>query len=279
VLQRGCQRYRLLRCSALQCVAVCYSVLQCFAICCSELQRLQCVADKPATTSPAMLQRVVVCCSVLQCVAVCYSVLQCVAVHYNVLQYMDILRYIAVSCSVLQRVAVCCSMLQHVAVCFSMLQFVAERPAEDSPTTTHTRTQRINTSAFNFGYTSVYRYFLVYVLVSLCGGLYAAVCCSAILKIHHSIFVGGKYVCYSVLQCVAVCCSVLQCVAVCCSAILKIHHSIFVGGKYACKRVVCISRSLTRLFCLYVSPFSLNIGLFCRSTSLTVFCISLYLVV
>jgi len=44
-----------MRCSALQCVAVCCSVLQCVA---------QCVA---------------VCCSVLQCVAVCCSVLQCVA--------------------------------------------------------------------------------------------------------------------------------------------------------------------------------------------------------
>ena len=43
------------RCSVLQCVAVCCSVLQCVAVCCSVLQ---CVA---------------VCCSVLQCVAVCCS--------------------------------------------------------------------------------------------------------------------------------------------------------------------------------------------------------------
>jgi len=46
------------RCSVLQCVAVCCSVLQCVAVCCNVLQ---CVA---------------VCCSVLQCVAVCCSVLQ-----------------------------------------------------------------------------------------------------------------------------------------------------------------------------------------------------------
>jgi len=51
------------RCSALQCVAVCRSVLQCVAECCS------------------VLQSVAVCCRVLQCVAVCCSVLQCVAVY------------------------------------------------------------------------------------------------------------------------------------------------------------------------------------------------------
>ena len=64
-----------LRCSVLQCAAVCCSVLQCAAVCCS----------------------------VLQCVAVCCSVLQCVAVYCSVLQC------IAVCCSVLQCVAVCCS--------------------------------------------------------------------------------------------------------------------------------------------------------------------------
>jgi len=42
-----------IRCSVLQCVAVCCSVKQCVAVCCSVLQ---CVA---------------VCCSVLQCVSVC----------------------------------------------------------------------------------------------------------------------------------------------------------------------------------------------------------------
>jgi len=47
------------RCSVLQCVAVCYSALPCVAVCCSVLQ---CVA---------------VWCSVLQCFAVCRSVLRC----------------------------------------------------------------------------------------------------------------------------------------------------------------------------------------------------------
>ena len=52
-----------LRCSVLQCVAVCCSELQCVAVCCSVLQ---CVA---------------VCCSVLQCLAKCCRVLQCIAVR------------------------------------------------------------------------------------------------------------------------------------------------------------------------------------------------------
>jgi len=59
--------YGAVRCSTLQCVAVCYSVrccsgLQCGVVCCN------------------VLQYVVMCCSVLWCVAVCCSVLQCVAV-------------------------------------------------------------------------------------------------------------------------------------------------------------------------------------------------------
>jgi len=54
-----------MRCSVLQCVAVCCSVLQCVAVCCSVLP---CVA---------------VCCSVLQCVALCCGVLQCVAVYFT----------------------------------------------------------------------------------------------------------------------------------------------------------------------------------------------------
>ena len=46
-----------------------------------------------------------------------------------------------------------------------------------------------------------------------------SVCCS-VLQGHEAVCCG---VCCSVLQCVAVCCSVLQCVAVCCS------HLIWVG--------------------------------------------------
>ena len=65
-------------CSALSCVAVRYRVLQCVVVCCrcvplccSMLQHVACVA---------------VCCSVMQCVIVCCGVMQCVAVCCNVLQ-------------------------------------------------------------------------------------------------------------------------------------------------------------------------------------------------
>jgi len=57
--------------------------------------------------------------AVLQCVALCGSVLQCVATCCGVL------RRVAACCSVLQRVAACCSMLQHVAVCCRVLPRVA----------------------------------------------------------------------------------------------------------------------------------------------------------
>jgi len=52
-----------------------------------------------------------------------------------------------------------------------------------------------------------------------------AVCCS-VLQLEYGLEGSNVFdvsggvcvaVCYSVLQCVAVCCSVLQCVAVCCS--------------------------------------------------------------
>ena len=70
------------RCSGLQCVAVCCRVLQCVDRRFSKLWwlgtgvlilMLQCVA--------VCWQCVAVCCSVLQCVAVCCSVLQCVVKH------------------------------------------------------------------------------------------------------------------------------------------------------------------------------------------------------
>jgi len=82
-----------MRCSVLQCVAVCCSALQCVAVCyllpyegiCKKtLEEGKCAA--------ACYSVIQMCCSVLQCVAVCCSVLQC----------------IAVCCSVLQWVAVCC---------------------------------------------------------------------------------------------------------------------------------------------------------------------------
>jgi len=83
-----------MRCSVLQCVAVCCSVLQYVAV----LYILICDA---------------VCCSVLLSVAVCCSVLQFVAVLYILI--------FDVCCSVLLSVAVCCSVLQYVAVLYILI--------------------------------------------------------------------------------------------------------------------------------------------------------------
>ena len=77
------------RCSVLQCVAVCCSAF--YASAWIHQIRIQCwPIEGYIMTGP---RHVSVCCSVLQCVAVCCSVLQCGAV----------------CCSVLQCVAVCCS--------------------------------------------------------------------------------------------------------------------------------------------------------------------------
>ena len=91
---------------------------------------LQCVA-----VCCSVLQCVTVCCIVLQRVAVCCSVLQCVAVSYSVPSTWSrcvamncgcgVLRCVAACCSVLQRVAVRCSALHRVAVCCRVLQRVA----------------------------------------------------------------------------------------------------------------------------------------------------------
>ena len=60
-----------------QCVAVRCSVLQCVAVCCSVLQscsgRIQQQDEQCVAVRCSVLQCVAVCCSVLQCVAVCCS--------------------------------------------------------------------------------------------------------------------------------------------------------------------------------------------------------------
>jgi len=97
----------IVRCSVLQCIAVCCSVLQCVTVYCSVLQWLSArhsLLGEDRTTSEIN-------CACTMCVAVYYSVLQCVTVCCSVLQY------VAACCSVLQCVAVCRSMLQRVAVC------------------------------------------------------------------------------------------------------------------------------------------------------------------
>jgi len=63
------------RCSVLQCVAVCRSVLQRVVLChlvvrCVAAWFTWCGASQCVAVYCSVLQRVVVCCSVLQCVAV-----------------------------------------------------------------------------------------------------------------------------------------------------------------------------------------------------------------
>jgi len=119
--------------SALQCVAVFYSVLQRAAMWCNFV-----VMSRRGAHNELQVccKCVAVCCSVLQCVAVCCSVLQCVAVCRSVLQC------VAVCCSVLQCAAVCCNFVvesgrgahnelqvccKYVAVCCCGLQCVSVR--------------------------------------------------------------------------------------------------------------------------------------------------------
>ena len=82
------------RCSVLQCVAVCRSVLEC-------------PLEIAVKLTPGHLGSTMCCCSVLQCVSVGCSTLQCVAVSK-----------IAVSLAprLPGNTVCCCSVLQHVAV-------------------------------------------------------------------------------------------------------------------------------------------------------------------
>jgi hypothetical protein len=90
------------------------SVVQCVAVCCSVLHVAQCIYECVAAW-----------CSVLQCVAVCWSVLhvarcihECVAVWCSVVQCVACsTMHLWMRCSVMQWVALCCIVLQCVAVC------------------------------------------------------------------------------------------------------------------------------------------------------------------
>ena len=185
---------------------LCCSVLQCVAVCCSVLQ---CVA---------------VCCSVLQCVAVCcsasaqYLVSQKDPFHISVAVCCSALQCVAVRCSVLQCVAVCCSVLQCVAVCCSV-------------TAQHLASQRDHVSVYLYVFVQYFAskrhpfHFPVYLRVP-----------KQYVASHPVSILGTRFCrgfsesCCSVMQCVAVCCSVhsllhrifwkmLQCNAVCCSVL------------------------------------------------------------
>ena len=132
-----------------------------------------------------------VCCSVLfWCVAVCCSVLQCVAVQeswhtHTHEQGEHVIGYVC--CSVLQCVAVCCSIvLRCIAVCCSVMQYRNDGA-------------HVHMSKVRLSFTATH-----------CNTLqHTATHCNTLQ--HRSEII--IHVC--VLQCAAVCCSVLQCVALC----------------------------------------------------------------
>ena len=151
----------------------------------------------------------------LQCVAVFYSVLQCDVVQLRCpsapctgsRSVLQCVATIATCCSVLQCVAVPHPVMgarqrpaQVVAVCCSVLQGVAVQ--------------------------SVAVCCRVLQCVAVCGSVRQcfAVCPSTPCTGRFSVFsvLQCVAVCCSVLQCVAVCCSVLQCVAACCSVLQRV---------------------------------------------------------
>ena len=131
--------YRAMRCSVLQCVAVCCSVLQCVVKCCSSWSLFSYLIHEFCVWMPDTLFFACLFCVTIElCVAVSCSVLQCVAaLHlyfhisymYSVfacpmLSLMYVFPLWLYSCA-LQCIAVCYSVLQHVAAYCSVLQRVA----------------------------------------------------------------------------------------------------------------------------------------------------------
>jgi len=160
-------------------------------------------------------------------------VVQCVAVRCTVLQWISkrTIRIVHertgkyVCCSVLQCVAVCCSALQCVAVCCSVLQ--------------HPCCRR------NHWQVCVIWYVVVHCRFADSWSVLQWISKRTTICIVDKIT--GRYVCCSVLQCVAVCCRVLHCVALCCNALqcvavdFKAHHHL------RCRRnhwQVCVLQSV-----------------------------------
>jgi len=198
-------------------VAVWRSVLQCVvALCCSVVH---CATPaSAATTCPYRY----VCCSVVLCASVCCRcVLQCcalcntrirgnnVSIQVRLLQCCSV--FFAVCCSVVycatpasavtmcQYRYVCCSVVQCVALCCC---FVLQCCAV---CTSHIR--GINVS--------------IQVRLLQCGTVCFSVlllCVAVVCSVH---LLHPWQQCFNTSTCVAVCCSVLQCVAVCCCSVLQ----------------------------------------------------------
>jgi len=151
--------------------------------------------------------------------------LQCVAVYcnaYHVIRFVErVMQCVAVCCSVLQCVAVCCIVLQCVAMCCNVLQCVAVccsvlQCASCNQTSSNLADQHAHPWVGVAMCCRVLQCFTVWSTSRFYSMLQCvAVCCSVLqcVAVYCSVL---QYVamCCSVLQCVAVCCSVSQCVAV-----------------------------------------------------------------
>jgi len=198
------------RCSVLQCVAVCCSVLQRnFLVSIRGLCILLDEEEKAFSSG-------VLCCGVLQCVALYCNALQCAAFHcvlHCVEACCSALQCVASHCSAWQRVAVqypcvarccsvyvscsmCCSVLQRSCKLLNNLRMLPDQEEKTSGVVCRSTLRRV------------------------------AVCCSVLQRSFHvslhdlcilmdqeeNAFRCSVAVCCSVLQCGAVCFGVLQCV-------------------------------------------------------------------
>jgi len=279
-----------------QSVAVCYIVLQYIAVYCSVSAILsrETKALLPTTMNLNVPHSVAVCCSVLQCIAVCQycsvsailsrttwallpttlysqcavecrSVLRCVPVRCSILQCENVYIYTYVHkhelfvrqpwiYNVSQMVAVCgvCySVLQYIALYCSAVAILSRTTCAHLPTTSALQCVAVGCSGlqcvavYSVLRIAVYSRVLQWVCdsftndmsqpsknpkLTICAESYkvllsfavccivlqcVAVCCSVLTVFPRTTRAHFPTTCNS--QCVVGCCSVLQCVAVCCS--------------------------------------------------------------
>jgi len=172
-------------------------------------QNLLSLFDAPSALAvrTGVWQCIVVCCSVLHC-----HVLQCVAVRCSTLKRARTFGTrsdVAVFCSVLQRAAACCSVPQRVAVCCSVLQCVA-LPQHVAVCCSVLRCACFSSTILN--------------------AIREIDCVEDIVHLYE---IKNRSGC-SVLQCVAVCCSVLQCVE-------NIVHLYEIKNRSGCSVLQCVA--------------------------------------
>jgi len=200
-------------------ISECCCVFQCVAVCCSMLQRVALTTNSTGQHLQRSFQCVAVCCSVFPCAAMCCSVLQRVAAcctnnslnfwAVSTLRWLPNLLRNNLVCD-LHCVAVCCSVLQCVAVCYRC----------------HFKTNKISNEAFVPVKTAQQLRFNFWFFVKQ-HLQHTATHCNTLQhteslvwdfcnRVEYSGAIGGA-MCCRVLQCVAVRCSVLQYVTVYCN--------------------------------------------------------------